>query len=92
MWVPVAAVGDNTNVILICVELTTAKFAMEAPLPPKRALVDGVKLVPVRTTLTEVPRAPLLGFIAVRVGAEGTGFTVNGNVLLLPAAVFTATV
>lgn len=78
--------------ILICVGLTTAKFAMEAPLPPKRTPVDGVKLVPVRTTLTEVPRAPLLGFMAVRMGAEGIGFTVNGKALLLPAAVFTATV
>ena len=80
------------KVTVSCEALTRVMLLAVRPEPPVAMVDPAVKLVPVSVTLTEVPLAPLLGFMAVRVGAEGTGFTVNGNVLLLPAAVFTATV
>lgn len=89
---PVATVEEMLYVAVICVGLTTTMLVWVSPLPCRWTCDAEVKFVPVRVTLTEVPRAPLDGVTDVRVGTPVTAFTVNGVVPLVPALVVTETV
>ena len=73
---PSAAAPEIVKVAVIEVELTTVTPLTVTPVPDTFTPVAPVRFVPVRVTGTEVPRAPVVGAIAVSVGA---GVTVPPN-------------
>lgn len=64
---PLAALPPMLKVAVICVELTKTTLLGVIPLDTL-IVAMGVKPVPVRVTGTDVPCAPLAGFMEVRVG------------------------
>jgi hypothetical protein len=57
------------NDAVICVLLTTIGLLMVIPVPLRPIVHPAAKFVPVRVTATVCPWVPLLGLIAVSVGA-----------------------
>ena len=65
---PSAAVAVMVKVVVTVVEVTVKAPAV-TPVPDTFTAVAPVRFVPVSVTGTEVPRAPVVGAIAVSVGA-----------------------
>lgn len=90
---PGAAFLVSVRVVLICVPATFTLLALAVTPPPDTATMVPpiVKPVPVRTTGTVGPGRPLLGEMAVNVGACGRSI-VNGKVFVAPPGMVTLTV
>jgi hypothetical protein len=84
---PVVALVEMVKVAVIVVEFTTLKLLTVIALPIPVNPVSPVRFVPVRVTLTVVPRNPWIGLIEVSVGP----CTVNETLLLVPPGVVTLT-
>jgi hypothetical protein len=91
LWGPSAVVDPRLSVACTVVSFTAAKFVtLILGEPGAFTLVAPVRPVPVRVTLTLVPRKPCVGAIEVSVGPSAVNITA-GLFGLLPAAVVTVT-
>ena len=88
--IPSGASREIFKVAVTVVGLTTVRFVtgINAPIPPTAKV--PVRLVPVKVTVTAVPRAPEVGEIEVSVGGGGA-VTVNATGLVIPPGVDTVT-
>ena len=86
LWGPSAVVDPRLSVACTVVSFTAAKFVtLILGEPGAFTLVAPVRPVPVRVTLTLVPRKPCVGAIEVSVGPS----TVNAIVPVVPIGVVT---
>jgi hypothetical protein len=80
------------KVAVIWLALTKVTLVAVTPDPLIATVAPETKPVPARETLTELPCVPMFGVTEVKVGPPLDGVvTVNGRVLLVPAAVATLT-
>ena len=87
------ALAVIVKVAVTVVEFTTTKLLTLMPLPDTLTAIAPVRLLPVRVTLTALPRAPVLGATEASVGVPPpAAVTVNVTVLVSPAGVVTVTV
>jgi hypothetical protein len=70
------ALGAIVKVAVTEVLLATVRLDTVNPWPETVIAVAPVRLVPVRVTLTDVPRTPEVGEIDVNVGAGGAGISI----------------
>jgi hypothetical protein len=83
---PVGARSAIVNVAVTDVSLTTTRLPTVTPVPDTVIRKAPVKFVPVRVTLTAVPRRPVLGEMEVSVGAAAvlTNSTAPASTALFP--------